>query len=175
MEPTRSKRPERESNFAMQSKSDLQRKIRNLTLFFIVALVVSGATAIPIESELTWLSQFLDGSSEISRWVLEVTRAMKDTNAHFPYLAYGTDWLAFGHFVVAVSFVGPLRNPVRNVWVYEFGLIACLMVIPYAFVFGEIRAIPVYWRLIDCSFGLFGLIPLWYCRKWSLQLCETDA
>ena len=88
----------------------------------------------------------------------------------YPFLAYGTDWLAFAHIVIAVAFVGPLRDPVRNVWVIEFGMIACALVIPYAFVFGAIRGIPLWWRLIDCSFGVFGIIPVWLCRRWVSEL-----
>lgn len=85
-------------------------------------------------------------------------------------MAYGTDWLAFGHFAIAVVFIGVLRDPVRNVWILTFGMIACVLVVPYAFVFGAVRGIPIYWRLIDCSFGVFGFIPLWLCRKWVKEL-----
>ena len=69
-------------------------------------------------------------------------------------------WIA-----IAVAFVGPLRDPVRNVWVITFGLIACALVVPYALVFGALRGIPFPWRLIDCAFGVFGFLPLWYCRR----------
>jgi hypothetical protein len=75
-------------------------------------------------------------------------------------MAYGTDWLAFAHLVIAVAFWGPLRDPVRNVWVVQFGMIACLAVIPLALIAGPIRGIPVWWRLIDISFGVVGLVPL---------------
>ena len=51
-------------------------------------------------------------------------------------LFYSTDWLAFGHFVIAIAFVGALRDPVRNRWLFDFGLIACVLVVPYAVVFG---------------------------------------
>jgi hypothetical protein len=44
------------------------------------------------------------------------------------------------------------------------------LVIPYALGFGALRGIPFWWRLIDCSYGVFGAIPLWYCRQWSLEL-----
>jgi len=37
----------------------------------------------------------------------------------YPFIAYGTDWLAFAHFVIAIAFIGPWRDPVRNVWVVE--------------------------------------------------------
>jgi hypothetical protein len=44
-------------------------------------------------------------------------------------------------------------------------MIACLLIIPFALVVGSFREIPFGWRLIDCSFGIFGLIPLNICRK----------
>ena len=72
--------------------------------------------------------------------------------------------------VGAIVFIGVLRDPVRNKWLFDFGLIACALVIPWAFVFGAIREIPVWWRLIDCSFGVFGAVPLWWCRKWVTEL-----
>ena len=49
---------------------------------------------------------------------------------------------------------------------FEFGKIACVLVIPWALVFGEVRGIPMYWRLIDCSFGVIGYGPMWLCMKW---------
>jgi len=60
--------------------------------------------------------------------------ALQDVNAKHPLLFYGTDWLAFGHFAIAIAFVGALRDPVRNRWLFDFGFIACVMVVPYAFV-----------------------------------------
>jgi len=59
---------------------------------------------------------------------------------------------------------------VRNRWLFDFGLIACALVIPYALIFGGLRGIPMYWRLIDCSFGVFGAVPLWLCRRDALAL-----
>jgi hypothetical protein len=32
-----------------------------------------------------------------------------------------------------------------------------------ALIAGPVRGIPFYWRMIDCSFGIFGTIPLWLC------------
>jgi hypothetical protein len=101
--------------------------------------------------------------------------ALCNTNRQYPFLAYGTDWLAFAHLVIAIVFVGPYRDPVRNKWVITFGLIACAGVIPLALIAGQIRAIPVAWRLIDCSFGVFGGIPLLVCRRQIHALEGIDA
>jgi hypothetical protein len=67
--------------------------------------------------------------------------------------------------VIAVAFIGVLRNPVRNKWIIEFGIVACVMVFPLALVAGVVRGIPIWWRLIDCSFGVVGLVPLRICYK----------
>jgi hypothetical protein len=140
-------------------------RIRALLWVFIFGLVISGVTAIPLETELRFLTRSAGGASGAARWFLKIRDALVETNAKFPFLAYGTDWLAFGHFVIAIAFIGPLRDPVKNIWVVEFGMIACVLVVPFALVMGDIRGIPFGWRLIDCSFGVFGIIPLWLCRR----------
>jgi hypothetical protein len=157
----------------MNREHTLRRRIKLLTWLFIVGLVLSGVTAIPLQGELNLLvnlSGSTDGSSEVTHWLLRVRDALAQTQAQHPFLFYGTDWLAFGHFVIALVFVGALRDPVRNRWLFDFGLITCVLVIPYALVFGELRGIPIWWRLIDCSFGVLGFIPLWFCRQWAKEL-----
>jgi len=84
-------------------------------------------------------------------------------------MAYGTDWLAFGHLVIATAFIGPLRDPVRNKWIIDWGLIACVGVLPLALICGPLRGIPFYWRLIDCSFGFVGAIPFRIRRRDSVR------
>jgi hypothetical protein len=147
-----------------------RQRIRVWLWIFIIGLIFSGLTAFPLESELRLLARLMNadaqgGSSELAAWIVRVRDALVDTNAKYPFLAYGTDWLAFAHLVIAVAFIGPMRDPVRNVWVIEWAMIACVMVIPLAFIAGQARGIPIYWRLIDCSFGLFGILPLWICRR----------
>ncbi|MGH2553032.1 MAG: hypothetical protein ACRDEB_04910, partial [Chitinophagaceae bacterium] len=60
--------------------------------------------------------------------------------------------------------------PVRNIWVIEFGMIACLLIIPFALVTGHAREIPFWWRLVDCSFGIFGCIALVICYRKIIRL-----
>ena len=85
-------------------------------------------------------------------------------------MQYGTDWLAFAHFVIAIAFIWVLRDPVKNLAVIEFAMVACALVIPAAFIFGELRGIPIFWRIIDSLFGIIGIIPLWISRKYIRQL-----
>lgn len=164
----------------MSREKILRYRIRLLTWLFIVGLVLSGATAIPLQTELRWLVD-VTGASQLTatapsdapvwaQWLVKTQGAIEETADKYSMLFYGTDWLAFGHFVIAIAFIGALRDPVRNRWLFDFGLIACVLLVPYAFIFGAIRGIPIWWWLIDCSFGVFGFIPLWFCRKWAIEL-----
>lgn len=165
----------------MHRHNHLQR-IRLWLAVFIVGLILSGVTAFPLQNELHWLLsllrtpqlQPLAASTHLLPWIERVYNALSDTNARYAFLAYGTDWLAFGHLVIAVAFIGPWIDPVRNKWFITFGLIACAGVIPLALIAGPIRGIPLGWRLIDCSFGLFGCIPLLVCKH-SIQALEHQS
>jgi hypothetical protein len=141
------------------------RAIRRWVLFFMIALVLSGATAFALETELNGLVRIWPADNAVYPWLVRVDAALKDTNARYPFVAYGYDWLAFAHLVIAMVFIGVLRDPVRNKWIIEFGMLACVAVFPLAFIAGAIRGIPVYWRLIDCSFGVIGLVPLAICYR----------
>jgi hypothetical protein len=159
------------------AKSILEKRIRTLIIFFMFALSISGLTAVPLAWEITILHNLLVPSSwfanlwpAMAQWITAVYEGITKTATTFPFMLYGTDWLAFAHVVIAIAFIGPLRDPVRNRWVVEFGMIACILIIPWGIVFGMIRGIPPFWSLIDFSFGIFGLIPLWVVRNYILQL-----
>ena len=151
----------------------LARQIRYLIILFMTGLILSGITAFPIETQLIIGKEWFDSlgwNNELSNWINYVYEGVTETNVRFPFIAYGTDWLAFAHLVIAVAFIGPLRDPVRNIWVIQFGMIACLGVFPLAMIAGAIRDVPIFWRLIDCSFGIFGGILLWICYQKILKL-----
>jgi hypothetical protein len=150
----------------MQS-SKLLHSTRVWLSIFIAGLILSGVTAFPLEYETAWISSFLAAHPilphSILLWIDRVHLALYDNSIRAPFLAYGTDWLAFAHLVLAVAFIGPWVDPVRNKWVLQFGVIACAAVPLLAFIAGPVRGIPLPWRLIDSSFGLFGVIPLLIC------------
>lgn len=163
----------------MANNTTLQKRIRFLLLFFIFALCLSGLTAIPLRRELSFLNQWFGMNSffsqilpSMAQWISRVNESVQNGYGEYPLLAYGTDWLAFAHIVIAVGFLGALRDPIRNIWVTEFGMVACLLIIPWALIFGLIRGIPWFWTLIDISFGVFGIIPLWLVRRDILKLSK---
>ena len=163
----------------MPNKTALQRRIRYLLVFFMCALAVSGLTAIPLQWELKLLMPIIAKVAQwgldfpaFSQWIARIHDGVQNGYGQYPFLAYGTDWLAFGHVAIALVFIGPLRDPVKNIWVIEFGMIACLLLIPWTLIFGAVRDIPFFWQLIDMSFGIFGIIPLWLARQSILRLIQ---
>lgn len=167
----------------LSTEQRILRRLRVVLAGFIIGLVLSGLTAFPLEWELNLLARWLgiaDGSAPgdfggLRFWIATVRGGLRETYAHYPFMAYGTDWLAFAHLVIATAFIGPWRDPVKNVWIFEWAMIACAGILPLALICGPLRGIPFYWRLIDCSFGLVGIVPLWLCRREALKLARFRA
>lgn len=161
----------------------LRRRVAWCAWLLIAGLVVSGVTAIPLAPELDLLARLL-GAAHLSpeqagsgfvRWVLIVREGLHATYARHPFIAYGTDWLAFAHITLAIAFLGAWRHPLRNIWLFRFGMIACGLVVPWAFIFGELRGIPLGWRLIDCAFGVVGFVPCWIAFRSAKELEQRRA
>jgi hypothetical protein len=154
----------------MKTKSEFQ-SIRRWIAVFIMLLILSGVTAFPIQTEINFMMQYKNLFPDFMLdWLVKIQSGVNDVYSKYPFIAYGTDWLAFAHIVIAVALIGPYRDPVKNIWVIEFGMIACAMLIPLALIAGAVRDIPLWWRLIDCSFGVFGIIPLWMVRNKILKM-----
>jgi hypothetical protein len=111
------------------NQAQLLRRIRCVLAVFIIGLAVSGLTAIPIASEFklmrSWLGDdFRAGGrlpEAVSAWLATADRGINATEAQAPFVYYGTDWLAFGHVVIALAFVGAWQDPVRNQWLFPLG------------------------------------------------------
>ena len=50
---------------------------------------------------------------------------------------------------IAIAFIGAWRDPVRNKRLFQFGMMACVAVVPWALMFGAVRGIPLGWRLAN--------------------------
>ena len=165
------------------SREALFRRYRLVLGAFIAGLILSGVTAFPLLHELELLARLLGipavsepaTQSGLQFWIATVPDSLRVMHASYPWLAYGTDWLAFGHLIIALFFIGSWRDPLANAWVLKVGLVACAAVIPLALICGAIRCIPFSWRLIDCSFGIFGALPLLYCLQLTERLRGESA
>ncbi|BAJ27414.1 MULTISPECIES: hypothetical protein [Kitasatospora] len=144
----------------------VRRRIRRWLALFVVCLALSGLTAFPLQTETSLLARLVDAtgldglSPALDAWVHHVREGVATGYGDYPFLAYGTDWLAFAHLVIAAAFWGPLRDPVRNVWVVRWAMLACGGVIPLALICGPLRGIPLFWQFVDMSFGVVGVVPL---------------
>ncbi len=135
-------------------------------------------TAFPLLTELqlfcAWFGLPPDAAAAnytgLSHWLLRVREGLATTYARYPFIAYGTDWLAFGHLVIALFFVAPFREPGAHRSVIRVGMLACVLVVPLALICGAIRGIPFYWRLIDCTFGVLGIVPLGIAQRCGQKL-----
>jgi hypothetical protein len=155
----------------MESPKILKR-IRRMIVFFMIVLALSGITAFPIYSELRWILDmgYVPEDTLLGDWLEKVWLAVRDIQERHPFIFYGFDWLAFAHLVIALLFIGPYRDPIKNRWVIEWGMLACVSIIPLAVIAGPVRGIPWYHILIDCSFGVIGIFPLYLVRRWILKL-----
>ena len=159
----------------------LRYKVKVLLLLFMIGLLLSGLTAFPLKAEVNILQKIIGTGTAIeswfprlSQWITTVHAGIIQADKDYPFLFYGTDWLAFGHIVIAIAFIGPLIDPVKNIWVITFGMISCILVVPLALICGPIRGIPFFWQLIDCSFGVFGIIPLYFARRYTKRMIKIE-
>jgi hypothetical protein len=130
-------------------------------------LIGSGLSAFPLRAELATISRWL-GISDASdfehltgvrHWIAFVSYGLQQTYTRFPFFGYASDWLAYSHLVIALFFFLPLFDPPRYRGILYVSLVACFGVFAIAFVCGPMREIPIFWRLIDCSFGCSERFP----------------
>ena len=141
----------------MKTKKEIK-QIRAIVIVFITLLALSGITAFPIRGELAFL-EIHKGVFPLpfQNWIDFLFQSVQQTP---DAILYGTDWLAFAHLIISIFFIGVYIDPVKNKFNVIVGIIACIAVFPLAFIMGPVRGIPFFHQLIDCSFGLLGLIPL---------------
>ena len=139
---------------------------------FIVLLLLSGITAFPIRSEINYLFAIKTVFPLfMQNWIAQ----LQSTIAHTPdIMLYGTDWLAFAHIVISLFFIPVLLDPQKHKINLLAGMLACLLILPLAFVCGPVRGIPFFHQLIDCAFGLIGFVYLFFIYKKINQLKNTD-
>ncbi|MBC8047927.1 MAG: hypothetical protein H7Y00_14110 [Fimbriimonadaceae bacterium] len=151
----------------------IKKQVRCWVILFIIALALSGITAIPLKGELAYLMNQKEFFTEaMNGWIERVYTGITETDAAYPFIAYGTDWLAFAHVVIALLFIGVLKDPVKNKWIIDWAIMCCILILPVAFIFGPIRDIPMFHILLDCSFGIVGIIPLMIVKN-KIRLLET--
>ena len=161
---------------ASSSSNELRKKIRLAIILTILGLIVSGITAFPLLAELRIMLHFKHMfPSFLVEWWVKVRTAIKYTNDNYPLVLYGYDWLGFAHFLIALAFFGPLRDPIKNQWVVQWGMIASGLTIVMALVAEPFRDIPFFWSMVDAIIGLGAFVILWTCNKWIEALKAKES
>ncbi len=149
----------------------LRRKIKIAIIIIILGLLLNGITAIPLRSELNFLLSKPDMLPDVLRdWWMYVNKGLTQTSGHYPFMRYGFDWLAFAHLLIAIAFIGPLRDPVKNEWVITWGMTISVLSVVMALSWERMREIPLWWSSIDAAICFVSFIILLLCSRWIKKL-----
>jgi len=141
-------------------------------------LLVAGITVWPAVPELRMAVRVVWGDAAptgiLHGFVLQAIEGLEATQANYPFMLYAHDWLAFAHIVLAILFAGSMRDPIRNVWIVQCGLIMCALVPVLASVCIPLRGIPSIWFLIDFAFAPAAALPLWIALR-DIRRAEAEG
>ena len=135
----------------------------------VCGLLLSAVTIWPAIPELKLAVRIVWGEAQatgiLHGFVLKAIAGLEAVNADYPFMLYAHDWLAFAHIVLAILFAGAIRDPVRNIWIVQCGLIMCALVPVLADICVPIRGIPLIWFWIDFAFAPAAALPLWIALR----------
>lgn len=128
-------------------------------------LFVAGVTVWPAVPELKMAVHLVwedaAPSGTLHKFVLRAIAGLEAAQRDYPFMLYAHDWLAFAHIVLAILFAGAIRDPIRNVWIVQCGLIMCALVPVLAAICIPLRGIPYIWFFFDFAFAPAAALPLW--------------
>jgi len=134
-----------------------------------VGLFLAGVTVWPAVSELkaavNWIWGQKVATGALHGFLLKAIEGLEDTKVRYPFLLYAHDWLAFAHIALAILFAGATRDPVRNKWIVQCGLIMCALVPVLGGICIPLRGLPGWWFWIDFSFAPAAALPLWIAYR----------
>ena len=132
-------------------------------------LFMSGVTVWPAVPELKMAVRLVWGDGEptgvLHSFILQAIEGLESVEENYPFVLYANDWLAFAHIVLAILFAGAIRDPVRNIWIVQCGLIMCALVPVLAGICIPIRGLTLVWFWIDFSFAPAAALPLWIALR----------
>ena len=156
------------------SEVKLRRKIKMAVIVTIIGLLLNGISAVPLRAELNILLANPDLLPKFLRdWWIYVNTGVHETSSKYNFMRYGFDWLGFAHLLIAIAFIGPLKDPVKNEWVVQWGMIASALSVLMSFGWEWLRGIPLWWSCIDASVAIAAFVILWLCNKWIQELKKT--
>lgn len=146
----------------------------------VFGLLVSGVTVWPAVPELKLAVRMVWGPAApvgvLHAFVLRAIEGLEHVQANYPFMLYAHDWLAFAHIMLAFLFAGAIKDPVRNKWIVQCGLVMCASIPLLAGVCIPIRGLPSCWFWIDFAFAPAAAWPLWIALRDILKVeRQADA
>jgi len=136
-----------------------------MLIIVAIGLLISGITVWPAIPELKFglivLEKIGLAHSELAQFTETILLSLQHIESEHPHILYGYDWLAFAHIVLAILFWGAARDPLRNKWIVECGLIMCALIPLLALICIPYREIPWWWFFMDFAFAPAAALPLW--------------
>ncbi len=135
----------------------------------VFGLLVSAITIWPAIFELKLAVRMIWGDAEptsvLHGFVVQAIHGLEAMEANYPFMMYAHDWLAFAHIVLAILFAGAIRDPIRNIWIVQCGLIMCALIPVLAAICIPMRGIPWIWFCFDFAFAPGAALPLWIALR----------
>jgi hypothetical protein len=158
---------------------NLLKRIRIFLIIFALGLIFALHTVVVVQPETGLFVRYLGHGTFmdsvlpfVSDWVEHLHLAISDTYQKYPVIAYCMDWLSFACVVFVIFIYGAIKDPVRNVWIVQVFLAACALACLLPFIAGPFRGIPIFWRMIDGSFGFLGFFWLWIPYRWIKEISK---
>jgi hypothetical protein len=157
-------------------EKQLRWRIKAAIVITIIGLLLNGISALPLRTELKILLSYSNLLPQFALdWWNQVNQGVLETSEKYNFMRYGFDWLAFAHAMIALVFLGPLRDPIKNQWVIKWGMIVAALSIVMAFGWERMRDIPVWWSFVDGGISYFAFVVLWLCNRWIEKLKMVTA
>jgi len=144
-----------------------------LLVVFVAGLVFGCQMVLFVRPELAWLNSILGPGTrteqiwpEMSAWVNHLHQGITTTYAEYPFIAYCMDWLVLAQAGFIILFIGAIIDPLRNIWIIRSGMVICLLHVVTAVASGGLHGVPVFWQILDASFGVVGLVVLYAAYRY---------
>lgn len=153
------------------------RKIRFYLILFFLGILFGLHTVVFVEIETAFFVKYLGPDTfmenalpVISAWIETLHTSITESYSAYPVMAYCMDWLSYACVVFALFIIGAIKDPVRNIWIIQVYMMACILATLLPFIVGPLRGIPVFWRFVDGSFGIMGFILLFPAYRLTKEL-----
>jgi len=156
--------------------------IRFWLILFFLGILFGLHTVVFVEAETAFFAKHLGHGTTmeatlpvVSDWIEQLYTSVSETYTKYPAMAYCMDWLSYACIVFAIFIIGAIKNPVKNIWIIQVYMIACFLAFLLPFIIGPMRHIPVFWRFLDSSFGLAGLVILLIAYQLTKKLQRAQS